>query len=238
MPNSNTVVAGDNDADRFLMGVLRALADVVLIGAGVLRASPNEHVARRPDLSACRGRVRRAPREPRPAPGARDRGPVRVGPHRPRPSGAPRQGARADERPWRDTAREPTPRHCGRRLPRQAAAVLGRRDHRRPARARTPQDPLRSRPAHVRRAPGGGPGGRAVPDDVAVPRRRCRRGQPAAARRGRRPRPARRRPSCSASAVTATTSSGDTQSAARSGLWTSPGRRATLGRQLVPGENE
>lgn len=40
VPNSNAVVAGDNDADRFLMGVLRALADVVLIGAGVLRASP------------------------------------------------------------------------------------------------------------------------------------------------------------------------------------------------------
>jgi riboflavin biosynthesis pyrimidine reductase len=40
VPNSNTIVAGDNDADRFLMGVLRALADVVLIGAGVLRASP------------------------------------------------------------------------------------------------------------------------------------------------------------------------------------------------------
>ena len=40
LPNSNTVVAGDNDADRFLMGLLRALADVVLIGAGVLRASP------------------------------------------------------------------------------------------------------------------------------------------------------------------------------------------------------
>jgi riboflavin biosynthesis pyrimidine reductase len=40
LPNSNTVVAGDNDADRFLMGVLRALADVVLVGAGVLRASP------------------------------------------------------------------------------------------------------------------------------------------------------------------------------------------------------
>lgn len=40
LPNSNTVVAGDSDADRFLMGLLRALADVVLIGAGVLRASP------------------------------------------------------------------------------------------------------------------------------------------------------------------------------------------------------
>ena len=40
VPRSNELVAGDNDADRFLMGVLRALADVVLIGAGVLRESP------------------------------------------------------------------------------------------------------------------------------------------------------------------------------------------------------
>ena len=39
LPRSNELVAGDNDADRFLMGVLRALADVVLIGAGVLRES-------------------------------------------------------------------------------------------------------------------------------------------------------------------------------------------------------
>jgi riboflavin biosynthesis pyrimidine reductase len=40
LPGSNALIAGDNDADRFLMGVLRAVADVVLIGAGVLRASP------------------------------------------------------------------------------------------------------------------------------------------------------------------------------------------------------
>jgi riboflavin biosynthesis pyrimidine reductase len=40
VPNSNALIAGDNDADRFLMGILRALADVVLVGAGVLRASP------------------------------------------------------------------------------------------------------------------------------------------------------------------------------------------------------
>ena len=40
LAGSNTFIAGDNDADRFLMGVLRAFADVVLIGAGVLRASP------------------------------------------------------------------------------------------------------------------------------------------------------------------------------------------------------
>jgi riboflavin biosynthesis pyrimidine reductase len=40
IPGSNAVIAGDNDADRFLMGILRAIADVVLVGAGVLRASP------------------------------------------------------------------------------------------------------------------------------------------------------------------------------------------------------
>ena len=40
MPSSNEFVAGDSDADRFLMGLLRAFADVVLIGSGVLRASP------------------------------------------------------------------------------------------------------------------------------------------------------------------------------------------------------
>ena len=40
MGNSNAFVAAESDADRFLMGVLRTLADVVLLGAGVLGASP------------------------------------------------------------------------------------------------------------------------------------------------------------------------------------------------------
>jgi riboflavin biosynthesis pyrimidine reductase len=40
MRGSNEFIAGDSDADRFLMGLLRAFADVVLIGSGVLRASP------------------------------------------------------------------------------------------------------------------------------------------------------------------------------------------------------
>lgn len=38
--DSNELINGGSDADRFLMGVLRAFADVVLIGAGVLRSSP------------------------------------------------------------------------------------------------------------------------------------------------------------------------------------------------------
>jgi riboflavin biosynthesis pyrimidine reductase len=41
IPGSNEVVAGGSKADHFLMGLLRAFADVVLIGAGVLRDSPN-----------------------------------------------------------------------------------------------------------------------------------------------------------------------------------------------------
>jgi riboflavin biosynthesis pyrimidine reductase len=40
LPSSNEVIAGRSDADRFLMGLLRAVADTVLVGAGVLRASP------------------------------------------------------------------------------------------------------------------------------------------------------------------------------------------------------
>ena len=40
IPESNTVVAAGSRADHFVMGLLRALADVVLIGAGVLRAAP------------------------------------------------------------------------------------------------------------------------------------------------------------------------------------------------------
>ena len=40
MPRSNEFIAGNSDADRFVMGLLRAFADAVLVGAGVLRASP------------------------------------------------------------------------------------------------------------------------------------------------------------------------------------------------------
>ena len=40
MPRSNEFIADGSDADRFLMGLLRAHADAVLIGSGVLRASP------------------------------------------------------------------------------------------------------------------------------------------------------------------------------------------------------
>ena len=37
---SNALVAGESEADKFLMGLLRALADVVVIGSGTMLASP------------------------------------------------------------------------------------------------------------------------------------------------------------------------------------------------------
>jgi riboflavin biosynthesis pyrimidine reductase len=38
--SSGSAISGHNPADRFVMGLLRACADVVLIGAGTLRATP------------------------------------------------------------------------------------------------------------------------------------------------------------------------------------------------------
>jgi riboflavin biosynthesis pyrimidine reductase len=43
MPASPSVISGRSEADRFVMGLLRACAQAVLIGAGTLRAEP-EHL--------------------------------------------------------------------------------------------------------------------------------------------------------------------------------------------------
>ncbi|HUF02306.1 MAG TPA: dihydrofolate reductase family protein [Gaiellaceae bacterium] len=40
LPGSNEAIAAGSEGDRFLMGLLRAFADIVLIGAGVLKAAP------------------------------------------------------------------------------------------------------------------------------------------------------------------------------------------------------
>ena len=40
IPRSNALVADDSEGDRFVMGLLRAFADCVLIGAGTLGSSP------------------------------------------------------------------------------------------------------------------------------------------------------------------------------------------------------
>jgi riboflavin biosynthesis pyrimidine reductase len=39
-PSAGSLISGRNQADRFLMGLLRACADAVLLGAGTLRATP------------------------------------------------------------------------------------------------------------------------------------------------------------------------------------------------------
>ncbi len=40
MPQSNKLIAAGSTADRFVMGLLRACADAVIVGSGTLRASP------------------------------------------------------------------------------------------------------------------------------------------------------------------------------------------------------
>lgn len=70
-PNSGSLISGRNDSDRFLLGLLRACADAVLVGAGTLRATPNhrwvaEHVY--PDAAAAFRQLRTSlgmPVEPR-----------------------------------------------------------------------------------------------------------------------------------------------------------------------------
>jgi len=37
---SNAIVSDDSEADRFVMGLLRATADVVVVGSGTMLASP------------------------------------------------------------------------------------------------------------------------------------------------------------------------------------------------------
>ena len=42
-PSAGSEISGRNGADRFLMGLLRAFADAVLVGAGTLGATPGHH---------------------------------------------------------------------------------------------------------------------------------------------------------------------------------------------------
>jgi riboflavin biosynthesis pyrimidine reductase len=41
--SSGSVISGRSEADRFVMGLLRACAEAVLVGAGTLRDTPNHH---------------------------------------------------------------------------------------------------------------------------------------------------------------------------------------------------
>ncbi|MDP9325399.1 MAG: dihydrofolate reductase family protein, partial [Candidatus Dormibacteraeota bacterium] len=60
--SSGSVISGHQDGDRFLMALLRACADAVLLGAGTLRATPNHRwtpEAAYPDLAASFAELRR-----------------------------------------------------------------------------------------------------------------------------------------------------------------------------------
>jgi riboflavin biosynthesis pyrimidine reductase len=62
VPSAGSLISGRNKADRFLMGLLRACADAVLLGAGTLRATPGhlwtaEHIF--PDLASSFAELRR-----------------------------------------------------------------------------------------------------------------------------------------------------------------------------------
>ena len=60
--SSGSVISGHHDGDRFLMALLRACADAVLLGAGTLRATPNHRwVAEAvfPDLAVSFAELRR-----------------------------------------------------------------------------------------------------------------------------------------------------------------------------------
>ncbi|MFI2345870.1 dihydrofolate reductase family protein [Streptomyces sp. NPDC019443] len=66
-PSSGSAISGRKPADRFVMGLLRACADAVLIGAGTLRATPGhqwtpDHVCPQaaPDFAELRRSLRRA----------------------------------------------------------------------------------------------------------------------------------------------------------------------------------
>src|SRR5256714_13897157 len=69
-PSAGSVISGRNPADRFLMGLLRAFADAVLLGAGTLRATPGhmwtpEHIY--PDMTSAFADLRlNLDRKPRP----------------------------------------------------------------------------------------------------------------------------------------------------------------------------
>jgi len=62
-PSAGSELSGRNQADRFLMGLLRACADAVLVGAGTLRATPGHHWTPEhvfPDLAREFGELRSA----------------------------------------------------------------------------------------------------------------------------------------------------------------------------------
>ena len=55
---SGTVISGGSQADRFVMGLLRACAEAVVVAGGTFRATPNHRVDGRPHLPRAGRRIR------------------------------------------------------------------------------------------------------------------------------------------------------------------------------------
>lgn len=53
VPRSNRAIADDSEADVFVMALLRACADAVLVGSGTMRAHPNNKWTAEAALPAC-----------------------------------------------------------------------------------------------------------------------------------------------------------------------------------------
>ena len=130
IPDSNRLVSGGSEADRFVMGLLRAAADVVLIGSGTLRASARGRW--RPDggVPGRRGGVRRAPSRARSPAAAACRDPHRLGVDPVGPCGTRGRAARLDDERGR---RAPGGHASRRRRGRRAARATPRSTSGRPS---------------------------------------------------------------------------------------------------------
>ncbi len=157
--------------DRTVFGLLRALADVILVGAGTVRA---EQLPAGPGRAALGGAARGPPGRPAHRGADRAAGP---GPGRPAadPGGTGCPHHRADHGVGTRGAAGPGGPERRRHRHRRAAGRPGGR-HRRAGRPGPPADPRRGRPAPARPAGQGRPARRALRHD-----------QPGAGRRGGRP---------------------------------------------------
>jgi RibD C-terminal domain len=183
---SSHLIAAGSEADRFVMGLLRACADAVLVGAGTLDGSPRtlwtaEHAY--PEAAPLHHELRRRRGRPPQPTLAVLSGSGRIDPQHPKflqrtliltsEQGAARLG---DRLPGSNDGR-PDRRRAAARAGRGGRGASGRWSR---------ADPLRGRADAVRRSYRGRTRGRALPDTLAAARRPLRRRVAALAARRRR----------------------------------------------------
>ena len=168
LPSSNKVIAGGSSADRFVLGLLRACCDVLVIGSGTMAASPRSVWTAEqgyPPAAAAFAELRHRLRKPPEPEVAVITGSGVIDPDHP----AFAAGAIVF------TTDDGAARLAG-RLPDSAIVALGETVRSRPrrrgaARARPPADPVRGRPARDRSVSEGRSRRRALPHDLAASRR-------------------------------------------------------------------